>query len=520
VSGETLKEATIRGLRWLAFTKVVGETLAFVCAIALARLLSPGDFGHAAVALIFLPLAGILTFEGFASALVQKESIDEDDRRAAMAMSLIGGAILSLLAWALSKPVWEPLFGARTGSLIELISPILFIAALGSVSRATLWRALNFGRVSVIDLASLVGGSALAVALAATGLGARALILGALAQMAINSTLLLIASPAPLPRWSRQRQRRIAGFGLPAALGGLVEILFRNVDYAILAARLSPLTTGIYYRAFNLGVVYQDKISGVMVQVAYPVYSRTRDTAELRSLHERAARVHAVVIFPLLTLLIVLAPVLIPFVFGTAWRPSIGPTQVLALAGMLAAVLTGYAQVMLAIGRPRQLLYFNVARLAVYAAAVTVACRGGLMTVAIAVVLVYLVILVGAYRFLLGPYVGIHLRRLVPELAPALTASVALGIVGASLSRLLDGAVAAPFLIMAVSGTGLVVYAAVLRAAFPAAWTDAQMLIVRVFPPLSRLGRRRSTAPDHAGVGDGTSAVVRDGAATVVPAES
>jgi O-antigen/teichoic acid export membrane protein len=353
-----------------------------------------------------------------------------------------------------------------------------------------------------------VGGSALAVALAAAGLGARALVFGALAQMALSSTLLLIAAPAPMPRWSADRQRRIAGFGLPAALGGLVEILFRNVDYAILAARLSPLMTGIYYRAFNLGVVYQDKISGVMVQVAYPVYSRTRDAEELRSLHERAARVHAVVIFPLLTLLIVLAPVLIPFVFGAAWRPSVGPTQVLALGGMLAAVLTGYPQVMLAIGRPRPLLYFNVARLAVYAAAVAIACRGGLMTVAIAVVLVYLVILVGAYRLLLERYVGIRLRRLIAELAPAVTASLVLAIVGAPLCALLRGAVPRPVVIAAVGGAGLVVYAAVLCAGFPSAWADARTLIVRVFPPLSRLSRRSSGAPDPAIVGDGSSAIV------------
>ena len=73
---ETLKETTIRGLRWLAVTRMVGETLALAAAVALARLITPAAFGHAAVALIFLPLAGILTFEGFASALVQRA----DDR--------------------------------------------------------------------------------------------------------------------------------------------------------------------------------------------------------------------------------------------------------------------------------------------------------------------------------------------------------------------------------------------------------------------------------------------------------
>ena len=490
---ETLKETTMRGLRWLAITRVFGETFAFVAAIALARLVAPAAFGHAAVALVFLPLAGILTFEGFASALVQRETIDEEDRRAAVLMSIVGGATLSASVFLLAEPVGRPLFGAETASLLRLISPILFIAALGGVSRATLWRALDFRSTSLIDSISVVGGYVVAVGLALAGLGARAIVIGALVQMTISSALLFARAPAPWPRWSLHAQRRVGGFGLPAALAGLVEVMFRNVDYVILAARLSATTTGIYYRAFNLGVVYQDKLSGVMVQVAYPVYSRTTDRAKLRAVHERAARVHAAIIFPLLALLMVLAPVLVPFLFGAAWKPSVEPTQVLALAGMLAAVLTGYSQVMLAIGRPRPLLAFNVARLLVYAGAVFLASRQGLMVVAVAVVLAYAIILIGAYHFLLNPNVGISMRRLVPELGPAVVGCVALAALTVPAMRLLTGEMPRIVLLTLVGSAGIAVYAFVLRLAFPAAWEDVRHLIVQVLGPLGdRLRRKRS----------------------------
>jgi O-antigen/teichoic acid export membrane protein len=491
VPEESLKDTTIRGLRWLAITRVVGETLALAAAVALARLIAPAAFGHAAVALIFLPLAGILTFEGFASALVQRETIDEEDRRAAVFMSLVGGTTLSLAVFLLAGPLWSPLFGSQTASLIKLISPILLIAALGGVSRATLWRELDFRSTSLIDAISVIGGYVVAVALAIAGLGAKAIVIGALVQMSISSALLFARAPAPLPRWSRHAQRRVAGFGLPAAGAGLVEVLFRNVDYAILAARLTATTTGIYYRAFNLGVVYQDKLSGVMVQVAYPVYSRTTDREKLRAVHERAARVHAAVIFPLLALLMVLAPVLVPYLFGSAWKPSVEPTQVLALAGMLAAVLTGYSQVMLAIGRPRPLLLFNIARLVVYAGAVLLASRHGLMAVAGAVVAAYFVILLGAYHFLLHPHVGISIRRLVPELGPAVSGCLALAAITVPAMWLLEGALPRLVLLALVGSVGLSVYALVLRLGFPAAWQDVRLLVVQVFDPLIQRLRRR-----------------------------
>jgi hypothetical protein len=43
-----------------------------------------------------------------------------------------------------------------------------------------------------------------------------------------------------------------------------------NADYLILAARLHPAQVGFYWRAFQLGVCYQDKISGIMLRTAFP----------------------------------------------------------------------------------------------------------------------------------------------------------------------------------------------------------------------------------------------------------
>lgn len=480
----------MRGLRWVAVTRVVGEAFGLVAVVILARLISPAAFGHAAVALILLPLAAILTFEGFASALVQRKQIDEDDRRSAMFMSLVGGAALSLVTFALAGPLWRPLFGAQTASLIELMSPTLFIGALGGVSLATLLRALDFRRTSLVEAASLVVGNAIAVGLAFAGLGARAIVIGAVVQVAVSSALLMALSRPPMPLWSRRSQRRMTRFGLPAALAGLVEILFRNIDYAILAARLSAAATGFYYRAFNLGVVYQQKLSGVMVQVAYPLYSRTNDLAKLRSIHERAARVHAAIIFPLLALLVVLAPVLVPFLFGSAWTPAVEPTQILAVAGMFAAILTGYAQVMLAVGKPHALLSFNVGRLGLYGGVVLLASRHGLITVAIAVVAAYLIILLGAYRILLQRYVGISIRRLAPELGPAIVGCLAMSVVTVPMARILNGHVPRLAEIAAVGIVGLCAYSLVLRNAFPHAWSDARALVVQVLGPLTRRLRR------------------------------
>jgi len=463
-------------------TRGLSQTIGLLTMVLLARLVSPADFGRAAVALIFVPLAGILTFEGFASALVQREEIDERHCRSAMLTSLVGGAALTLLVLILTPLLWRPVFGSRTAGLIVLVAPVFLLASFGSVSRALLWRNLDFRRMGLIELISMTLGNVVPVILALDGMGAPALVIGALVQTLAMSVLLFAAAPAPLPRWHRGAQREISRFGVPAALAGLVDVLFRNVDYAILAAQLPAATVGVYWRAFNLGVVYQDKLSGVMMQLAFPVYSRTESREELRRLHERAARVHAAVIFPLLASLIVLAPVLVPFLLGAAWTPSVRPTQILAVAGMIAAILTGYPQVMLAIGRARALMHFNVGMLVTYAAAVAIAAHHGLITIAIAVVAVYFAILVGVYRLLLQRYVGISIRQLIPELGPAIVGCLALAAVGEPVRHVLEPLIPRVLTITIAGTGGILTYAAALRVVSPSTWGDLGGLSARVLP--------------------------------------
>jgi O-antigen/teichoic acid export membrane protein len=503
-----MKDAAVSGVRWLVLTRAVSEGVAVVATIALARLLAPAEFGRAAVALIFVPLAGILTFEGFASALVQRDSVEDSHRSSAALTSLVGGLVLSVLLFGLSRVLWAKIFGSQTARLIELMSPIFLLAAIGAVARATLWRALRFRALSLIDMVGLVGGNVVAIVLALRGAGASAIVIGALVQVGSSSLLLVIAAPPPFPRWHRGSQRQISSFGVPAALAGLVDVLFRNVDYAIIAATLPAAQTGIYWRAFNLGVVYQDKLSGVMMQLAFPVYSRIESREELRRLHERAARVHAAVIFPLLALLIVLAPVAIPYLLGSAWAPSVRPAQILAVAGMIAAVLTGYAQVMLAVGRPRALLRFNLGMLAAYAAVVALAVSHGLIVVSIAVSVAYLGILAGVYRFLLARYVGISIARLIPELGPAIAGCLALAAVAEALLHVVDP-VLGEFASLAIVGpAGLFAYAVALRAVSPPAWSDLRLLFARVLPPLRWPRRPRPPVPLQPGLAAGPGAEV------------
>jgi O-antigen/teichoic acid export membrane protein len=487
-----LKDAAVSGVRWMAGAKVMSDGLQFVAAVVLARLIAPAEFGNAAVALIFVPLSVIATYEGFGSALVQRKLVDQAHLQAATFISLTAGVVLTVATFLLAPIVVAPILNDDIARLIQVISPVFALASIGTVSRALLSRDLDFRRITLIETLGLVLGSIASVAFALDGLDAEAIVLGGVVSTAVASIVLVIVARPPLPRWRPRELAEISRFGAPASAAGVLYVAITNVDYAVLAARLSSTQVGLYWRAFQLGVAYQDKISGIMLRLAFPIYSRTRDLSEMKALHERATRIHGAVVVPLLAVLIVTAPEVVPTLFGPAWEPAVAPAQVLAVAGMIAAVLTGYPQVMLAAGRPRPLMVFNCCVLVVYGFAVWFTARSGLVAVATAVVLVHVAMLAAVYLVLFRAVLKMPIGRLVTDLAPAVVGSALVLVVGFPLASVLRNAGAGAVPIVAAVGlVGAVVHLAALRSLFPSVWADLFALVRRLLPSRVRFRRRR-----------------------------
>lgn len=126
--------------------------------------------------------------------------------------------------------------------------------------------------------------------------------------------------------------RDLLPYGGPAALACVSWTGFRNGDYAVIGARLGAAQAGFYWRGFQLGV------STIMTQIAFPVLARTVDGGVVR-LRRRMVRLLTVVLFPLLASLVLVAPVVVPWLFGADWEPAVLPTQILAGAGTATVVI-------------------------------------------------------------------------------------------------------------------------------------------------------------------------------------
>lgn len=478
-----LREAALSGVRWTTLARIAAEIVSFGSIVTLAHLITPAEFGRAAIALSVIALASVLTGQGFAARLVQLRSIQRAHVETATFVSLASGGAFTLAGFLLAPLAADAFFDARTAELIRLTSPAFLIMAVGTVPQSLLQRRLEFRVLAMIELAALVLTAGSSVLLAtAGGLDAEALVLGSLIGTAASSSFLLWVERGSIPRWHGSAAHELATYGIPASLASILYVTTRNIDYVILGARLDPGSVGIYWRAYQLGVEYQGKITGIMLRIAFPLFSRSRDLEHMRMLRMRIVRLHAVVLMPLLALLIVLAPPLVPWLFGSNWEPAVLPTQILAVAGMATAITTGIGPLLLAADKPRVLLAWDAGFVIFYAGVVFALAPFG-VTVVCWGVAAFLVLCAPVAQLLVRHVAQIPLRQLWLDVAPAAASCVPVLVTALLLRDVLTrSGASAPVVVGLTTLCGMTIYLAALRLISPGGSADLVMVARQIVP--------------------------------------
>jgi O-antigen/teichoic acid export membrane protein len=507
LGASALREASLTGVRWTSVTRLIAEVLTFGAAVVLARLIAPAEFGNAAVAIGIAQIAPAVASTSFGVPLIQMRTLDRSHTEAAMILSVGTGLALTLATiFVISPLAIEPVFGSRVASLLSLASPIFVLVGIGTVPNALLQRELRFRRLSEIEIASIIVAPPTSISLAAAGVEAESLVLGGVATATIATLLTVVSAPRVGFGWRRGHARDVAGVGLFAALTSLIFSLSRNAQYAILGTRLPARDVGLFWRAYQLAVDYQGKMSDIAFRLAFPLFSRSGNLDEMRHLRSRILQVQSIVSFPLLTTLIVLAPELVPLVFGGEWEDAAFPTQVLAVAGMATVAASAGGGLAFAAGKARPVFYLTLIQLSGFVAVIVWTSGYGLRAVVIAIAVYHVVRVAAQFVYLESREVGIPLRETWEALVPASVASGASLAVSYPAVRLLFPEGNDVALVLAGGAFSLGLYALVLRVAFPANWFVAARLIVELARP--RAGRVAAEIPS--GPADRPAALPRD----------
>lgn len=471
---------TRRGVAWSTATFVATRVVGFAATAALARLLTPDEFGVVAVILVFVAIVELTSDVGMKAAVVFEQERGLTPRLdVAFTLNLLLAAGLSGFGVACA-PVVADFF--NLGDRVDLfrlaaLNPLL--VGLGNVHDATLLRGLKFRRRMVPEVARTIVRSATQITLAVAGLGASALVVGVLAgSVAWSAVLWALTRYRPRLRLDRAVARELLRYGLPASALELLAVIGGRLDIVVIGRVLGDRVLGLYSLAYRVPELLIESVAWTVSRVAFPAFARerVRNEAGLSAMAAEMLRWQALYAAPVAAAMAVLAPPLIVVLFGETWREAAGVLSAIAVATAVGSMSYPVGDILKATGQQRILVFVNIAFLPLFAAGIILVAPHGIIAVAwvrVATRLLFGVAVTAAAARVVSVAPSALAVAMLPGLAAAAgaaagAAAVRLAWPAESVVPLLAGSLAA--------GTGALLC---LRLLAPAAYRDARALLSR-----------------------------------------
>jgi len=429
--------------------------------LVLVHLLTPRDYGLAAMVLVFSMLVPIFSDLALGAALVQRKELSEDDRSTVFWTSVLVGLACTLVgiacSWPLAafygEPEVQPLFAALSLSFV--------VSSVGTTQGALLTRSMSFRSLELRWIAASFVAGVTGIVLAFMGFGPWAIVAQQLA-LAATSTVLLWSFSAWRPRFrfSIVSLRSLAGFSANVFGTRLLFFFNRNTDNLVVGKFLGASALGVYSIAYNVMLAPLNKLAWPIQSVLFPAFAEVQDDRpRMAVMWTRVNRLVGALTVPAMAGLVVVAPEFVRVVLGERWEAAIPVIQILAWVGLLQSLQSLNSSILQALDRTRTLLHYAAVALVASLCAFIGGLAWGVVGVATAYALVSTVV-EPYYTVLTARALGVSPLMLVRALAGV--AEAALGMVAAVLAvrlGLVDrGASDATVLIVCVA-VGIAVYA-------------------------------------------------------------
>ena len=331
-----LKQKAKNAVIWSGADILLRQGLQLGISIALARILSPDEFGTIALLYLFTGIASAFVDGGFSSALVQRQDVTHTDVSTVFWFNLVIALIVAL-ALAASAPAIAGFFHrAILVPLTQVLALNILISALGSVHGTLLNKRLDFRiQMKIGGVTTFISGG-VAMVMAWKGYGVWALAAQTVAASLVTTVLLwLFSSWRPTWVFSFDSVRRLFGFGGYMLASGLLDIVYNRIYTLLIGKFYGVQELGFYNRADSTKQLPVGVLTGILGRVAFPIFSAAaHDTPQLRRGVRLALRGMMLLNVPMMLGLAATADPLVHVLFGAKWLPAVPIMQVLCIGSV------------------------------------------------------------------------------------------------------------------------------------------------------------------------------------------
>ncbi len=391
-STRNLTQQAVSGTAWSSLATAGRQVLSIASVATVARLLGPSAYGVMGMANLLIVF--ILNFRdlGTGSAIIQRKFISNRFLSSLFWVNNGLGVVLAGIVCAVS-PVAASFF--KTPELMAILcvlSVSFWLMSFGIVHNSLLIREMRFRALAIADLSAGLASYLVALTLAYKGFGVWSLVYANLANCLVSSVAYWIGSGwRPRREFDNAEVRSVARYSLNLSGFGLVNYFSRNADNITVGKVLGKLALGDYQLAYNLMLQPVQNISSVIAQATFPAFAKIQDDNQrFRQAYVRSCMLIALITFPIIAGMGVVADPMIRAVLGTKWVGAIRIFQVLAPVGIVQSVQTTVGPIYMSKGRTDWMFRLGIAQGCILVTSFLVGIRFGVLGVAVAYCIAFL----------------------------------------------------------------------------------------------------------------------------------
>jgi len=482
----SIKQKAIQGFVWSAIQNWGSQTGALVVFFVLARWLPPEAFGVVALANVFLAFMQVFLEQGFAQALIQRQTLEPEHLDTAFWTTVAIGTVLMLIGFVGADPIANLFHQPQLLPILRWFSLLFLINSFSNVQRAILERQFAFKAIAARSLFGILLGGTTGIVMAYLGFGVWSLVGQQLVSELVAVLVLWTASDwRPGLKVSMRHFRHLFNFGINILGFNLLSFVNTRADDFLIGYFLGSVALGYYSIAYRVLTIMTQLLTSTSNQVALPTFSRLQeDLPQFRKAFYLATRFTSAIAFPTFLGMAVLAPELVLLLFGEQWLPSAPVIRVLAFMGMMQSVSYFKGSVFMAMGKPAWRLWISMLNAFLNVIGFAIAVRWGIVAVALAYVIRgYLVFPVS--QWLVSKLIQTPLLTYLKQFVPALLSSIMMTVVMVGAKLWLTNWLSPLLLIGLCSLLGAIVYILMVRISAPA--------LFKQLSELARLALSRSS---------------------------
>lgn len=354
--------STITNIGYNSIAKVLTLGIGIFTSAILARKLDSTDYGLVGVAMVVIGFLSQFSDPGITTALIQRKTLNQTLLETAHGLNLIFAVGMFIIALA-SAPLCAVLFdNPKVTPIVMVLSSTYLIGMVGFLPSVMLTREMSFGKLRLPSVsAALVRGLG-GVALAMMGWKYWSLVYGSIAASVIRALLLRTMRPTPVKwRINRSAAMELLRFGTPVWLAGLISFGALNIDKFMIGSIRGAAQLGFYTVALTWATYGCSAINEIVHSVLFPRFSQMQgNRAELAVAYMRSLRAVAFLATMANACLFAVARSFLVVVLGKGdpkWLPALLPLQILCLYGVFRAGTEPVANVIVALGKPKLMLW-------------------------------------------------------------------------------------------------------------------------------------------------------------------